>query len=183
MIQPLTINGLWTWTPHRIYDARGWFSETFSQQTLDVALKNVSFVQDNQFYSKRAGIVRGLHFQIPPMAQDKLIRVVRGSILDVAVDIRRRSPTFGEHARVVLSAETGIELFIPKGFAHGLITLESDTEVLYKLSNFFSTEHERGILWSDPMLNIDWGIRKEEALLSNKDSLNPLFSNMPIYFE
>jgi dTDP-4-dehydrorhamnose 3,5-epimerase len=130
-------------------------------------------VQDNHSTSNRAGTVRGLHFQIPPFAQDKLIRVARGRILDVAADIRRGSPTFGKYVVAEISAEAWNQIFIPKGFAHGFCTLEDGTEVLYKASAYYAPDHERGIVWDDPDLNIDWPFGAGDIILSDKDRQLP----------
>jgi len=161
-------------TPKKFGDNRGFFSETFSQKGLrDLVGASVEFVQDNQSLSVEKGVVRGLHYQLPPMAQDKLVRVTRGAILDVAVDIRRGSPTFGKHVAAVISAENWRQIFVPIGFAHGFVTLEPNTEVLYKVSNYYSPKDERGILWNDPALRIDWGIDASTAVTSEKDRKYP----------
>ena len=161
-------------TPKKHGDHRGFFSETYSRKALrELAGIDLEFVQDNQSLSVEKGVLRGLHYQLPPMAQGKLIRVVRGAILDVAVDIRRSSPMFGKHVSAVLSAENWKQIFIPAGFAHGFVTLESNTEVVYKVTDYYSPAHERGILWSDPALGIDWGISHQQAVLSEKDRKYP----------
>ncbi len=154
-------------------DERGWFTETWNRQRWAEAGLDVDFVQDNHSLSRQAGVLRGLHFQTPPRAQDKLVRCVRGAILDVAVDIRRASPTFGGHVAQVLSAENQLQMFVPKGFAHGFITLEADCEVLYKVSDIYSPENDKGIAWDDPALGIDWGRAAGEILTSPKDLLHP----------
>jgi dTDP-4-dehydrorhamnose 3,5-epimerase len=123
------------------------------------------------------GVLRGLHYQVPPMAQDKLVRVVQGAILDVAVDIRRDSPTFGKHVTAVLSAQNWNQIFVPTGFAHGFVTLEPNTEVLYKVSTYYSPTHERGIRWNDPKLGIDWGVDEAHAVLSNRDREHPMLAD------
>lgn len=168
--------------PRRFGDHRGFFSETYNSKAMAEAGIGATFVQDNHSLSATKGTIRGLHFQIPPFAQDKLIRVVRGSILDVAVDIRRQSPTFGQHVAVVISAEEWNQLFIPVGFAHGFCTLEPDTEVIYKVSAFYSAEHDRGILWNDPDLHIDWPVSSGTGVLSDKDKLHPRLKDLPAYF-
>jgi dTDP-4-dehydrorhamnose 3,5-epimerase len=134
-------------------------------------------VQDNHSLSVEKGVLRGLHYQIAPMAQDKLVRVVQGAILDVAVDIRRDSATFGKHVTAVLSAENWNQIFVPVGFAHGFVTLQPNTEVLYKVSNYYSPGHERGIRWNDPKLGIDWGIDGSTAILSSRDREHPVFGD------
>ncbi len=142
--------------PKRFGDARGFFSETYNSDDFAKAGITATFVQDNHSLSAERGTVRGLHFQAPPWAQDKLVRVTRGSILDVVVDIRKGSPTYGRHLSAELSADNWHQLFIPKGFAHGFCTLTTDTEVLYKTSDFWAPEAEGGIRWNDPDLKIAW---------------------------
>jgi dTDP-4-dehydrorhamnose 3,5-epimerase len=168
--------------PRRFADQRGFFSETFNAKPFAAAGMPISFVQDNHSLSRPRGTVRGLHFQIPPFAQDKLVRVVRGAIFDVAVDIRRGSPTFGRSVAVILSAEEWNQLFVPIGFAHGFCTLDDDTEVIYKVTNFYSAENDRGLLWSDPDLAIKWPISEQEAVLSDKDRVLPMLKDLPAYF-
>jgi dTDP-4-dehydrorhamnose 3,5-epimerase len=161
-------------SPKKFGDHRGFFSEIYSRKTLrDAAGIDLEFVQDNHSLSAEKGVLRGLHFQIPPMAQAKLIRVVHGAVLDVVVDVRRNSPTFGKNVTAVLSAENWKQIFVPVGFAHGFVTLESNTEVVYKVTNYYSPAHDRGILWNDPALGIDWGISADRAVLSEKDRKNP----------
>ena len=128
------------------------------------------------------GVVRGLHFQIPPLAQAKLLRMTAGSIFDVAVDIRSGSPSFGRHVSAVLSAADWNQIFIPEGFAHGYCTLEPDTEVIYKVSAYYSAEHDRGLLWNDPALGISWPVSADQASMSDKDRTHPVFSCLPRYF-
>jgi dTDP-4-dehydrorhamnose 3,5-epimerase len=166
----------------RFHDPRGFFSETFSRRGLEEAGIDCEFVQDNHSFSAFRGVVRGLHFQIPPFAQHKLVRVVRGSILDIAVDLRQLSPTYGWHVKQLIRAEDWTQLFIPAGFAHGFCTLEAETEVLYKVSTYYSPAHDRGIRWDDPALGIDWPIRADEALLSDKDRRLPAMAESPAYF-
>ncbi len=144
---------------------------------------DIDFVQDNHTYSAEKGTLRGLHFQIPPFAQDKLVRVVRGSILDVAVDLRTGSPTYGQSVSAVISADKWNQIFVPVGFAHGLVTLEPNTEVLYKVSNYYSPEHDKGLLWCDPALGIDWGLRSTIPILSEKDKNQPRLDELPAYFD
>jgi dTDP-4-dehydrorhamnose 3,5-epimerase len=163
-------------SPKKFGDHRGFFSEVYSVKALQALGINTQFVQDNHSLSVEKGVLRGLHYQIAPMAQDKLVRVVRGSILDVAVDIRRGSPTFGRHVRAVLSAENWQQIYVPTGFAHGFVTLEPNTEVLYKVSTYYSPSHERGIRWNDPKLGIDWGIDEASAVLSNRDREHPMLA-------
>jgi dTDP-4-dehydrorhamnose 3,5-epimerase len=160
-------------TPRIFRDGRGFFSETWSERSLSATGINARFVQDNHALSKDKGTVRGLHFQIPPCAQGKLVRVVKGSILDVAVDIRRKSPSFGQAVSTIVSAENWAQIWIPEGFAHGYVTLESHTEVIYKVTEYYAPEYDRGIQWDDPALAIDWGVTRENAVLSDKDALLP----------
>jgi len=169
-------------TPRRFTDARGFFCETYHKRRFAEAGLAVEFVQDNVSVSRFRGVVRGLHYQVPPAGQAKLIWVVRGAIFDVAVDLRRSSTTFGQHVAMVLSAEEGRQLFVPEGFAHGFAVLEPDTEVHYKTSNYYSPQHERGVFWGDPALGIAWPIRSEEAILSDKDARLPPLSQQPDLF-
>ena len=142
--------------PVRHGDARGYFSEVYREDALLAAGIGIRFVQDNQSMSAPVGVLRGLHFQTPPMAQAKLVRVIAGAILDVAVDIRRGSPTYGRHVAVVLSASEGNQLLVPEGFAHGFCTLEPNSTVTYKVSRYYSPECDKGLLWNDPALGIAW---------------------------
>ena len=160
-------------TPKKHGDHRGFFSEVYSRKALREVGIDLEFVQDNHSLSAEKGVLRGLHYQMPPMAQDKLIRVVRGAILDVAVDIRRASPTFGKHVTWTISADNWQQIFVPVGFAHGFVTLEPYTEVLYKVSAPYSPGHERGVKWNDPGLGIDWGVDEGRAILSARDKDHP----------
>lgn len=164
--------------PKKFGDHRGFFSETYNKKTFEAAGLTYDFVQDNQSLSAEVGTVRGLHFQLPPFAQDKLLRVVKGSVFDVAVDIRRGSPTFGRHVSAVISAAEWNQILIPVGFAHGFCTLEPDTEVIYKVTNYYSAEHDRGLLWNDPDLGIDWPVPADKARLSDKDHKHPTFAQL-----
>ncbi len=168
--------------PVRHRDPRGFFSEIFREDVLRRYGIDVSFVQENLSLSVERGVVRGLHFQVPPVAQAKLVRVSAGSILDVAVDIRRGSPTYGHHVAVVLSAAEGNQLFMPEGFAHGFCTLEPNTEVIYKVNRYYSAEHDRGLAWNDPELGIAWPVADAVALLSDKDRRQPTLAELPPYF-
>jgi dTDP-4-dehydrorhamnose 3,5-epimerase len=168
----------------RIYrDHRGFFSETYSKAGLSALGVNLEFVQDNHSLSVERGVVRGLHFQIPPFAQCKLVRVIRGSIYDVAVDMRRNSQTYGKHVARVISASDWNQFLVPVGFAHGFCTLEANTEVIYKVTNYYAPEHDRGMLWNDPDLGIAWPIAEGEAILSEKDRRLPRFRELQNYFE
>lgn len=176
------IEGIKLLTPVRHEDARGLFSEIYNAERFRRAGIECVFVQDNLSRSRRPGTIRGLHFQAPPHAQDKLVRVARGAVIDVVVDIRRASPTFGGHAQFRLDAETGTQLFVPKGFLHGFCTLEPDTEVVYKVSAFYAPEADYSILWNDPDLGIDWPVSPAEAILSAKDSAAPRLCDIPGVF-
>ena len=172
-IERLGIGDVLLLTPPRFSDDRGYFSETYSLPRMQAAGIAMPFVQDNQSFSREKGTVRGLHCQLAPFAQGKLVRVLRGSIWDVAVDARRGSPTFGQHAAAVLSAENGSEFWVPPGFLHGFCTLEADTEVAYKVTGLYDKASERGVLWTDPTLALPWPINPDEGLLSAKDRVLP----------
>jgi dTDP-4-dehydrorhamnose 3,5-epimerase len=168
--------------PQQFHDERGSFSEVYSKKTMSDLGVDVDFVQDNESLSRTKGTVRGLHFQRPPYAQAKLVRVLRGSILDVAVDIRVGSPTYGQHISMTVSAEAYNQVLVPVGFAHGFCTLEPDTVVFYKASAFYSKEHEGGVLWCDPDLGIEWPVDRGTAVLSEKDTVLPRFRDLPKCF-
>lgn len=154
-------------------DSRGYFVETFREDKLEVFLGfKINFCQDNESKSNR-GVLRGLHYQLPPKAQTKVVRVIRGRVLDVAVDIRKNSPTFGKHVAVELSGENKKQLLVPRGFAHGFVVLEDDTVFAYKVDNYYSPEHDRGIAFDDMALNIDWIVPHSELNLSAKDKIQP----------
>ncbi len=168
--------------PRVFDDARGWFMESYNQGQARNSGIDVQFIQDNISFSKKAGTIRGLHFQAPPYEQAKLVRVLRGRILDVAVDIRTGSPFFGQHIAVELSATGREQLFIPAGFAHGFCTLEDDTEVFYKVTNFYAPAHDGGIIWNDPDLGIAWPVSAQNVLLSDKDQKLPRLKDMrPVF--
>jgi dTDP-4-dehydrorhamnose 3,5-epimerase len=168
--------------PKKIGDNRGFFSEVFSKKILADAGIGVEFVQDNHSLSAKKGVVRGMHYQLPPIAQDKLLRVVHGAILDVVVDVRKNSPTFGKYYAVELSADNWKQIFVPIGYAHGFVTLAPNTEVLYKVSNFYSPQHERAFRWNDPAVNIPWGIDPAAAILSPRDKAHPLLADVKELF-
>ena len=172
-IEELALPGVFLLRPKKNGDERGFFSETWNERVFSDAGLNFHFVQDNHSLSANAGVLRGLHYQRPPHSQDKLVRCSRGSILDIAVDIRQGSPTFGQHVSVVIDAENWQQIFVPKGFAHGFLTLEPNTEVQYKVTDFYAPDCDAGILWNDPALNIDWGVKSEEVILSAKDKIAP----------
>jgi dTDP-4-dehydrorhamnose 3,5-epimerase len=168
--------------PARHADSRGFFSEVFKESELRKHAIEIVFVQDNHSLSVNRGVIRGLHYQIAPFAQAKLLRVVAGSIFDVAVDIRGGSPSFGRHVAIVLSATDWNQILIPEGFAHGYCTLEPNTEVLYKVNAYYSPEHDRGLLWNDPALGIAWPVSADEALVSDRDRKHPVLSRLPQHF-
>jgi dTDP-4-dehydrorhamnose 3,5-epimerase len=159
--------------PKRHMDSRGWFSETFREAQLRELGITCRFVQENQSYSRRAGTLRGMHFQNPPAEQAKLISVLRGRVLDVMIDVRRGSPTFGKYASIEISADSGRQLFIPAGFAHGFLTLEDEVIVTYKVSNFYSPPHESGIRWDDADVGVQWPMSPRDIILSDKDRQLP----------
>jgi dTDP-4-dehydrorhamnose 3,5-epimerase len=168
--------------PRRLRDGRGFFSEVWRADALNQAGISVSFVQDNHSASRSRGVIRGLHFQTGESAQAKLVRCTRGSILDVAVDIRHGSPTFGRHFAVVLSADNWLQLYVPVGFAHGFCTLEPDSEVIYKTSAYYDPAADRGVAWDDPTIGIDWPIAAADAVLSEKDRRQPRLADLPQFF-
>lgn len=170
-------------TPKKFGDHRGFFSETWSRKAFADAGIDLDFVQDNQSLSAPVGTLRGLHFQSAPFAQDKLVRVTRGRILDVAVDIRTSSPSFGKHVAVELSAENWKQLLVPVGFAHGFVTLEPDTEVLYKVTAPYAPQNDHGLAFDDPALGIDWRLPLSGLTLSDKDRKHPRLAEMLRYFD
>ncbi|HZD04113.1 MAG TPA: dTDP-4-dehydrorhamnose 3,5-epimerase [Longimicrobiales bacterium] len=176
-VEETALPGVTVLVPPRFEDDRGFFSETYSRRALRSVGIEVGFVQDNHSFSRSAGTIRGLHYQAPPMAQEKLIRVMRGSVLDVAVDIRVGSPTYGTWTSVEVSAERWNQVFVPAGFAHGFCTLEPDTHVLYKVSAPWAPELEAGLAWDDPDLAIRWP-PLERYLLSDKDRALPAFAGL-----
>ncbi|NWG92118.1 MAG: dTDP-4-dehydrorhamnose 3,5-epimerase [Parvularculaceae bacterium] len=169
-VEKTAIEGVLLITPKRLSDARGFFVESYNAERFRAAGIADVFVQDNHSLSVEAGTVRGLHYQAPPRAQAKLVRVIKGSIIDVAVDARTKSPTYGKHVRALLSAENGMQLLAPVGCLHGFATLEPMTEVAYKVSDFYSAAHDGGVFWNDPALAIDWGIDPARAVVSEKDA-------------
>ena len=171
------IEGLIIIEPRIFKDARGYFFESFSQREFEEKICQTTFVQDNESYSCY-GVVRGLHFQQAPFSQAKLVRVVKGVVLDVAVDIREGSPTYGQHAAIELTEENHRQLFIPRGFAHGFAVLSDEVIFQYKCDNYYAPQSERGIAWNDPALNIDWRIPADKIILSEKDTKYPLLKDL-----
>ena len=183
MISATTLPGLLLIQPRRFSDSRGYFSETWNRRTLADYGIDLDFVQDNHSLSHAAGTIRGLHYQSPPHAQAKLVRCGRGSLLDVAVDIRRGSPAYGNWFSAELSAENGTQLLIPEGFLHGFVTLERDTEIVYKCTDYYAPECDGAIRFDDPDIGIDWGIDPNLAILSDKDAAAPLLRHLESPFE
>ena len=177
-IQRFDIDGPVLFTPRRFEDDRGYFSETFRQSVFEEAVGETNlFVQDNQSLSKQAGTIRGLHYQSPPHAQGKLVRCTQGAIIDVAVDIRTGSPTYGQFVRAELTAENGQQLWVPTGFLHGFSTLTDNTVVQYKCTDYYAAECDGNVLWNDPDLSIDWGLKDLTPTLSDKDAAAPRFAD------
>ena len=172
-ITPLAIPDVLLITPRRLGDERGFFSETYSRKALAEHGFDREFVQDNHAMSQRRGVLRGLHFQRPPFTQDKLVRVTRGAVFDVAVDIRSGSPTFGQWVGAELSADNWRQLLAPRGFAHGYLTLTEDTEVQYKVTDYYAPQAEDGLSWSDPAVGIGWPIPPAEVIANARDAAWP----------
>ncbi|MGV1867590.1 MULTISPECIES: dTDP-4-dehydrorhamnose 3,5-epimerase [unclassified Rhizobium] len=180
-VRPLGIDGVFEITSPKFKDDRGFFSETYNWQKFsDVGIHD-TFVQDNHSYSSAKGVLRGLHYQLPPFAQTKLVRVVKGAILDVAVDIRKSSPTFLNWVSLEVSAEKWNQILVPAGFAHGFVTLEVNTEVIYKVTNVYSALHDRSIRFDDPAIGIHWPSQLIELQLSDKDRAAPLVSGAEVF--
>lgn len=180
-IRPLGLEGVLEIRPARIGDSRGFFSETWNAEAFQEYGLALTFVQDNHSYSAARGVLRGLHYQLPPHAQDKLLRVVRGSIFDVAVDIREGSPSFGKWVALEISAREWNQILVPKGFAHGFLTLEPDTEIVYKVTDCYSPDHDRSIRYDDPDLSIPWPIQASELQLSEKDRRAPRLRQAEVF--
>ncbi|MEI9428620.1 dTDP-4-dehydrorhamnose 3,5-epimerase [Mesorhizobium sp. Cs1299R1N3] len=180
-VRSLGIDGVLEIVPKRHGDARGFFIETYNAERFSQAGIDLTFVQDNHSYSAAPGVLRGLHYQLAPRAQDKLLRVIRGSILDVAVDIRRASKTFGKWVALEVSAEKGNQILVPKGFAHGFVTLVPDTEVLYKVTDTYSPEHDRSIRFDDPAIGIEWPSLAGGFQLSDKDLKAPMLAAAEVF--
>lgn len=167
--------------PNVFGDHRGYFMESYNAKVFEELGLNYSFIQDNQSLSVETGTLRGLHYQLAPYAQTKLVRAIRGAIYDVIVDIRKGSPSYGKWQGFILTEENKRQLLVPRGFAHGFCTLVKNTEVLYKVDNYYSAEHDRGIQWNDPQLNIDWHVK--EPILSDKDANHPTLKDAENTFE
>jgi len=182
IVESLAIPDVKLITPPRFQDARGFFSETWNRRRFAEAGIPGPFLQDNHALSIDRGVVRGLHLQIGPNAQGKLVRVVRGAIWDVAVDVRHGSPTYGRHAAAVLSAENWHQLWVPVGFLHGYCTIEPNTEVIYKVTGDYDKPAERGVIWDDPDLALPWPVQNGEAILSEKDLVLPRLVECPVWF-
>lgn len=180
-VRSLGLDGVFEIIPRKFGDDRGFFSETYKVKALAEAGIDLNFVQDNHSYSAAKGVVRGLHYQLPPFAQDKLVRVTRGAILDVAVDIRKNSPTFGKWISLEVTAEKWNQILVPKGFAHGFMTLVENTEVIYKVTDYYSPEHDRSIRFDDPAIGIDWPLPSSGVQLSDKDQKAPLFADAEVF--
>ena len=177
-IKNLEIAEVKLFTPRKFSDARGFFVESFRSDTFKKAVNDdIEFVQDNHSFSAPIYTVRGLHFQTPPHAQGKLVRCTRGRILDVAVDARKGSPTYGKYVKAELSADNGVQIYVPAGFLHGFATLEENCEVQYKCTDYYAPECDGNVVWNDPTLNIDWGFDAALAILSDKDRNAPSFSD------
>lgn len=176
------IDGVVEFRPTYHRDERGWFSEAFKASALAEAGIEAGFVQDNRAFSRAVGTVRGLHFQLPPYAQAKLVSVLSGAILDVAVDLRRASKNFGRHVAVRLDAESGAQLFVPAGFGHGYCTLDPDTEVFYKVTAPYAPAHDRAVFWADEALGVEWPVAPDAALVSDKDARAPRLADVAELF-
>lgn len=177
-VEALAIDAVKLITPRRFGDTRGVFTEVYNARTFAAAGITTAFVQDNHSLSAEVGTLRGLHFQNPPVAQAKLVRVGRGRIFDVAVDLRRGSPNYGRYVSAELSADNGTQMYIPAGFAHGFVTLEPNTEVLYKVDNYYSPAADAGIIWSDPDMGIVWPLPPNGPILSSKDAILPRLKDL-----
>lgn len=180
-IIPLKLDGVFLLEPKVHGDNRGFFMESYNEEVMQSLGLNYNFIQDNHSLSAEPGVIRGLHYQLNPKAQTKLVRVLSGAIYDVVVDIRKNSPTFGQWVRVILSEYNKHQLLVPKGFAHGFCTLVPNTQVLYKVDEYYSPENDRGILWNDPTLGIDWPT--SQPVLSDKDQRHPLLQDAEMNFE
>lgn len=181
-VESTSLEGVLLLVPRRFADDRGHFCEAYNREALNQVGIRREFIQDNQSFSRASGTVRGLHFQIPPFAQTKLVRVLRGAIFDVVVDLRRGSVSYGQSFGAILNPENGRQLFVPEGFAHGFCTLESHTEVFYKVNVPYSRDHERGLKWNDPALCIQWPVNESHAVILDRDRDLPTLAVLPEYF-
>ena len=181
-IRKLDIPDVVTLVPRRFEDERGFFSETLSYRALAEFGLDCSFVQENHSYSKKSGVLRGLHYQRPPHAQAKLVRCSRGAILDIAVDLRQSSETFGKYVTAEISAENWAQIYIPEGFAHGFVTLQPHTEVQYAVTDYYKPSCEETIVWNDPVLSLPWGVEEQDVLISEKDRNGLFFSEVERVF-
>jgi dTDP-4-dehydrorhamnose 3,5-epimerase len=181
-IERFNIEDIFAIVPMKRIDHRGFFSETYRSEALRSQGVRADFVQENHVYSAELGVLRGLHFQIPPRAQGKLVRCIRGAVLDVAVDIRKESPTYGRHVALELSAANWKQLWLPQGFAHGYITLEPDCEVIYKVTDYWAPDYERGLAWNDPSLGIDWRCSSADIIMADKDRSHPPLADVDPVF-
>jgi dTDP-4-dehydrorhamnose 3,5-epimerase len=179
--RPLRLDGVMELTPKKIGDDRGYFSETYNAEALAAHGIDLTFVQDNHSHSAAAGVLRGLHYQLPPHAQAKLVRVVRGRIFDVAVDIRRGSPNFGRWVGLEISAEKWNQMLVPAGFAHGFVTLEPNTEVIYKVTDFYSPRDDRSIRFDDPAIGVAWPVDTNRVQLAARDRDAPLLGDATVF--
>jgi dTDP-4-dehydrorhamnose 3,5-epimerase len=181
-IERFPIDGVLMITPAKHLDPRGFFSEVYRSDVLAAEGVTAEFVQDNHVFSAHRGVLRGMHFQTPPRAQGKLVRCTKGTILDVAVDIRNGSPTFGHHVAIELSASNWRQLWVPPGFAHGYLTLEVNCEVLYKVTDHWAPNCEKGLAWDDPIVGINWGVPEHELTLAEKDRSHPRLDDLEPVF-
>lgn len=180
-VRPLALDGVLEILPPKFGDDRGFFSETYNAESFSEAGIKLQFVQDNHSLSANKGVLRGLHYQLNPRAQDKLVRVVKGSILDVVVDIRKNSPTFKKWLSLEVSAAKWNQILVPKGFAHGFLTLEENTEVVYKVTDYYSKEHDRSVRFDDPSIGVEWPFDTATMQLSDKDRNAPLLEQAEIF--
>jgi len=175
-----SIKGVWVIEPRVFTDERGYFMESFKKEAFEQHIGKIDFVQDNESKSTR-GVLRGLHYQTGEYAQAKLVRALKGSVLDVIVDLRKSSPTFGQSLSIELTEDNKKQFFVPRGFAHGFLVLSPDAIFSYKVDNVYAPQHEASLLWSDPTINIDWGISEDELILSAKDKAGKIFSETAIF--
>ncbi|WP_320203886.1 dTDP-4-dehydrorhamnose 3,5-epimerase [Agrobacterium rosae] len=180
--EPLNIPDVVLLKPTRFGDTRGYFMETFRSEWFQLNIGNFMFVQENRSFSAEVGTIRGLHFQLEPRAQGKLVTCTAGALLDVAVDIRANSPTYGQYVSAELTADNAYQLWVPPGFAHGFCTLKPNTVISYKVTDYYAPDCDRGVLWNDPALDIDWPVAVGDAVLSEKDKKQPLFAELETNF-